>query len=365
MKAVPLLMAVVCLMPLQRAHAQVTPLRAEPEARTSIGGQWFLNDRIGRIDTLDVHRFGVDRGYIIIRHRLTDRLSGRITPDVSVDREGDGEGDLEVRLKYAFVEYLLPEFAIFTEPSVEFGLVHRPWLDFEEHVNYYRVQGTMFLERNDIFNSGDYGITLFSLFGGVLGEQYQAKVNSRYPGRFGSVAIGVYNGGGYHAIEKNADKSLEGRLTLRPLPDYLPGLQFSYQGIYGTGNTEGKPDWTANLLFVSWESVHLVVSGQYYWGRGNMRGTAVDENGEAVEQHGYSVFAEGRLANRKLSVLARYDYFDDTPDVDGAEIQRLIAGVAYHVKGNTKVLADFDGESRDGFDTIAEKLFKVSVEFAF
>ena len=296
---------------------------------------------------------------------MTDRLSGRITPDVSVDREGDGEGDLEVRLKYAFIDYLLPEFAIFTEPHVEFGLVHRPWLDFEEHMNYYRVQGTMFIERNHIFNSADYGVTLFSMLGGEMDEDYRTKVNSRYPGRYGSLAIGVYNGGGYHAIEKNSDKSIEARLTLRPLPDFLPGFQASYQGVYGTGNTEGKPDWRANMVFLSWESVNLVLTGQYYWGRGNQNGTAVDGNGDALEQSGYSAFAEGRFAKRKLSVLGRYDYFDDTPDVDGGESQRIIAGIAYHVRGNTKLLLDFDGETRDGFDSLASKLFKFSVEFAF
>jgi hypothetical protein len=365
MKAAPLLAVAVCLLVPRMVQSQETPPRPESEPRTTIGGKWYLNDRIGKIGDTDVHRFGVDRGYIIIRHRLTDRLSGRITPDVSVDREGDGEGDLEVRLKYAFVDYLLPEFAFFTEPHVEFGLVHRPWLDFEEHVNYYRVQGTMFIERNHIINSGDYGVTLFSLLGGQMGEEYRARVSSRYPGRYGSLAVGLYNGGGYHAIEKNADKSLEGRLTLRPLPDYLPGLQFSYQGVYGKGNTEGKPDWTANLVFVSWESPYIVVTGQYFWGKGNQRGTALQPNEEALPQNGYSVFGEGHIWKDVLSLTARYDYFDDTHEVDGGESQRVIAGVAYHVEGHSKLLLDFDAESRDGFDTWDSKLWKFSVEFSF
>ncbi len=142
---------------------------------TTVGGKWYMNFRVGQSGSKNFSHFGVDRGYIIVRHQLSERLSGRITPDVSIDREGDGEGDLEVRLKYCFVDLSLDDLWILTRPHIEFGLVHRPWLDYEEHVNLYRVQGTMFLERNGIFNSGDYGFTLFSLLGGTIDEGYRVR----------------------------------------------------------------------------------------------------------------------------------------------------------------------------------------------
>ncbi len=340
-------------------------LGAQATSPTTIGGQWYLNFRVGKEGGETVSRFGVDRAYINIRHRLSERWSGRITPDVSVDREGDGEGDLKVRLKYAYADFAWDDVAIFTAPHVEFGLVHRPWLDFEEHVNYYRYQGTMFTERNGLFNSADYGITLFSLLGGTMDADYRGKVNSAYPGRYGSFAVGVYNGGGYHGIERNTNKSLEGRLTVRPLPDVIPGLQFSYHGVYGTGNQEDDTDWTVNQLFVSWESEHLVLTGQQYWGRGNYRGTAVDAGGDALEQDGYSLFAEYRFIKPHVSVLGRYDRFDDTPGVDGGEGGRIVAGLAYHLRGHSKLVVDYDVESRDGFDTAEERYLKLGVEFSF
>ena len=34
----------------------------------------------------------------------------------------------------------------------EFGLVHRPWLDFEQKVDQYRAQGKMYIEKSGIFN---------------------------------------------------------------------------------------------------------------------------------------------------------------------------------------------------------------------
>lgn len=337
----------------------------EQSTATTIGGKWYINFRIGEAGDEPFSRFGVGRGYIIIRHRLTERLSGRITPDVSMDREGDGEGDLEVRLKYCFLNLSLDDLWIFTQPRVEFGLAHRPWLDYEEHVNTYRVQGTMFLERNDIFNSGDYGVTVFSLLGGSMDEGYLERVNSSYAGRYGSMALGVYNGGGYHAIERNTNKTIEGRLTVRPLPDFLPGLQFSYQGVYGAGNDMENTKWTVNLLFASWESEMLVITGQYYWGAGNFRGTAVDANGTALRQQGYSVFGEWHLPGPRISLIGRYDCFDHSSRADGQDVHRVIAGLAYELKGASLLLVDYDIESGNGFRTSTQRLFKFAVEFGF
>ncbi len=362
MRAVWLPVILVLMLGPQLSRAQSAISEA---ARSTIGAQWFLSFRAGETDGETVSRFTVDRGYIVIRHRLTERLSGRITPDVSVDREGDGEGDLKVRLKYAYVDYAFGDLGIFTDPHIEFGLVHRPWLDYEEHLNYYRGQGTMFLERNDIFNSADYGVTLFSLLGGEMDEGYRERVNSRYPGRYGSLAVGLYNGGGYHGIERNTNKTLEGRLTLRPLPDVIPGLQLSYQGVYGRGNQDDTPDWTVNLLFVSWESEHLVLTAQRYWGKGDFKGTAVDSDGVALPQDGFSWFGEVRLSQPHVSLLTRYDSFDEDSDNAGGNIKRIIAGVAYHIEGHSKLLLDYDVDSRDGFETAESRLLKFSVEFNF
>ncbi len=362
MRAVWLPILVVLMFGPQLSRAQSTNSEA---ARTTIGAQWFLSYRVGETGGSGLNRFTVDRGYIVIRHRLTEHLSGRITPDVSVDREGDGEGDLKMRLKYAYIDYSFADLGILTDPHVEFGLVHRPWLDYEEHLDYYRGQGTMFLERNSIFNSADYGVTLFSLLGGEMDDDYRERVNSRYPGRYGSFAIGLYNGGGYHGIEKNTNKTLEGRLTLRPLPDVMPGLQLSYQGVYGRGNQDDSPDWTVSLLFASWESEHLVLTGQRYWGKGNFKGTAVDSDGNALPQDGISLFGELRLKYPRLSLIARYDFFDEDPDSEGGESKRLIAGIAYHIEGHSKLLLDYDVESRTSFETAESRLLKFSVEFNF
>lgn len=331
------------------------------DGTTRIGGVWYLNYRAGESGGESFNRFGISRGYINIRHTLNDRWSGRITPDVTVDQFGDAK----VRLKYAYGDVKFGDAGILTSPHMELGLVHRPWLDFEEHLNLYRSQGTMFLERNGLFNSADFGLTFLSLLGGEVDESYQEEVSSAYPGRYGSFAIGVYNGGGYHARENNENKSIEGRLSIRPLPDALPGLQLSYLGMFGKGNTEDAPDWTVNALFASYETRDIVLTATRYFGEGNSKGSAVDEEGVALEQDGFSVFGEWKLHDPGLSILGRFDSFDFGPDTDDEKSERIIVGIAYHIQGSTKILLDYDIESGNGFDSSDNKALTVTLDFHF
>lgn len=288
-------------------------------------------------------RFTVKRGYINIEKEITPWFSARVTPDVSqMTDNGSFDGSFTVRLKYLYGKFKLPEFAFLTKPFVEVGIVHMPWLDYEENLNWYRCQDTMFLERNGLFNSADVGINFVSLFGGLISEEYQNKVNNAYPGRYGSMALAVMNGGGYTAAEKNQNKVLEGRLTIRPLPDIIPGLQFSYFGITGKGN-KGKndipsnPTWQLNNGFVSFEHEYVVLTGQYYWGKGNQSGA--DTN----KRDGYSFFAELK-PHKKFSIIGRYDFFDPNDDQQDDESRRYIAGVAYHLDKQHKnmILLDYD-----------------------
>ena len=310
-------------------------------------------------------RFTVKRGYINIEKEITPWFSARVTPDVSqMTDDGSFDGSFTVRLKYLYGKFKLPEFAFLTKPFVEVGIVHMPWLDYEENLNWYRCQDTMFLERNGLFNSADVGINFVSLFGGLMNEEYQNKVNNAYPGRYGSMALAVMNGGGYTAAEKNQNKVLEGRLTIRPLPDIVPGLQFSYFGITGKGNkgnndTPANPIWQLNNGFVSFEHEYVVLTGQYYWGKGNQKGD--DTN----KRDGYSFFAELKPV-KKFSVIGRYDYFNPNKYQQDDENRRYIAGVAYHLDKQHKnmILLDYDTVDYRQPDKSNDKRIQLTLQVA-
>jgi hypothetical protein len=221
------------------------PPKAPPTfPQVKVGGTWYLSYQDGEAGNAEFSRFVIKRGYIIVDAKIAPWMSARITPDTTVD----SSGDIKVRLKYAYAKFAAPDFGFVTKPEMEAGVAHTPWLDFEEHINNYRMQDTMFMERNGLFNSADAGVTVMGLLGGTVSESYQKSVSKEYPGRWGSFALGVYNGGGYHASEANTNKVLEGRLTIRPLPDVAPGLQLSYFGVNGKGNTAQEPDSCAATM---------------------------------------------------------------------------------------------------------------------
>jgi hypothetical protein len=342
----------------------------------SIGGLWYISYQNGRElglwpnTTEGFNTFKIKRGYINIRASLKPWLEVRITPDV----HQDATGDLKVRLKYVYAKFKAEGNRILSSPYVEVGVAHMPWLDFEEHINRFRMQDTMFMERNGLFNSADIGFTLGSNFGADLGEEYKKNVNDHYAGRYGSWQFGVYNGGGYHAKEKNQNKVVEARGTLRPIPDRLPGLQFSVLGIYGKGNQPAMetsptlPDYEVVTGMVSYEHPYFVLTGQWYEGEGNAKGTAIDsEDGLSRSQRGQSYFAEVRFTqNRNLRAIGRYDRFNTNTNVDGSDLQqRLILGFAWQMFEGNYWVFDYDRLYHSRPDLADEDRFQVTLQVSF
>ncbi len=316
---------------------------------SSISTQIFLGFRYLEEGGDNFNEFTVKRGYINFQKSLNHHLSGRITPDLTVDKEGDGEGDLEMRLKYCYMELKDDgNYWIFTSPKILVGEVYTPWIDFEEKINLYRVVGSHFLDKTTIVSSADFGVTTTALIGGKVNETYQKEVTNAYPGRFGSLAFGIYNGGGYHALEKNNNKVLQWRLTLRPFPEVLTGLQFSYTGAHGKGNTDLYPDWNLNAVIISLEDKYFTITGQYFKGVGNHEGSMVDVDGKSYDVDGYSAFAEVKFFKKKLSLFGRYDYMNTDKVTEKVKSTQEVIGISYHIYGKNQVVLDFNRNTKSG-----------------
>ncbi|MBW2263726.1 MAG: hypothetical protein JRG91_17330, partial [Deltaproteobacteria bacterium] len=326
----------------------------------------YLHFHYGNDGDVTYNEFSIGRGYLTMKVRPVEWFEPRIT----LDAHQDESGDMKVRLKYLYGKFKIPvETKVVTDPFLEFGIVHMPWLDYEEHINWYRAQGTMFMERNKLFNSADFGATLGTLLGRKLDKDYQETVSSKYPGSLGSMAIGVYNGGGYHALEKNAYKSFDGRISIRPLGPVLPNLQLSYFFIVGRGNQEKgagwkPPLWRSHAFMASFEHRYLAVTGQFVMGKGNQKGNfthwatepdpATGEDvivgiDEVYEFIGASGFLEIKLPMIWSSLIGRFDWFrkddDGSTCTDGrCDTMRAIAGYAFHFHKTHKnfVMVDVD-----------------------
>jgi hypothetical protein len=322
----------------------------------------------------DYNRFKLTRGYFTMRNRFNDWMGMRLTMDLTQD----DSGDYKRREKYFYAELKPRDAGFLTNMKAEIGIGHMPWLDFEEHINPYRCQGTMAVERAGTFNSADVGVSLQGYFGEKMDDAKERTGNSHYAGRVGSWHVGVYNGGGYHAEEMNENKALEGRLTFRPLADALPGLQLSYLGIIAKGNQEpvaeavkaddGIPDYNVHLGMLSFEHPVLTLTAQFFTTDGNAKGAWVDGEGGALKTQGWSGFANVKLdgAGGRWNLFGRYDHFDaDSDDVIAAEsaYDMVLGGFAYDLyKGNMLLVAyesttyDADSGGKGEIPSIGENL---------
>jgi len=277
--------------------AQEEVAKAKPNlgdlSGVKIGGRIFASYQNGETfsagskseDKTDAYnKFVLKRAYIEISKDITPWMRAQITPDISQD----AAGSYNFRVKYALGLFHWNGGSFVAKPEVEAGIIHTPWLDFEEGINPWRCQDTMFMERVGIITSADAGVMFAGQFGGELPKSYQDDVAKKNPGRYGSFALGFYNGGGYSAVENNTNKTFQARVTYRPMPDILPGLQLSAFGITGKGNVapsksakdpfkERKIYPTYSLLagMISYQHEYFTLTAQTFEARATMRATVI------------------------------------------------------------------------------------------
>lgn len=299
----------------------------------------YLPNRVE--DTKGFSYFSLTRGYINVIKEITPWLSFRITPDIKAGNVATND----LRLKYAYGLFKFPNLSFLTDIISEFGLGHFPWLDFEETINPYRMQGYMAREFVGTFNSADRGFSIAGNLGGKLNERYVKNLTYHYPtwknyiGKYGSWWLSYMNGVGYEDSETNMGKAIEGRLTLRPFPysteGVLPlaGLQFSYFFISGTGGEKNNnsyfrspkyPRYDVHLGMLSYQHPWFVITLQYSQAYGNHKGNWVvtpyedRSKRKVLKNELWSAFGDVVLPifNEKLHLFARYDWIDPNSNVD-------------------------------------------------
>src|SRR6266487_6732297 len=154
--------------------AQLTA-QGSPPPQVTVGGVVYtqyvyqLKDSLNHINTFDI-----TRAYVNVIGRFSGGVGTRVTGDIY---RNPNDSSLSYRLKYAFATYT-PQGSPLT---FKVGQIHTPWLDWEEALWDYRVQGQMALERGGYVTSSDFGA-------GIDYKQGADKVNGQFV---------IVNGEGY------------------------------------------------------------------------------------------------------------------------------------------------------------------------
>jgi hypothetical protein len=299
-----ILSLVACLLPVCPALAQTEP--DYPIVRVGVLSYLQYDAELKNRDSLNA--FDVTRAYLNINGQLSKNVRFRFTPDVRRATDSSLAGTLVLRVKYAFVELDNVKAA---RSWVRFGAHQTPWLDFEESIDRYRVQGTMFPEREGLIpGSSDFGVGYFTPLG-----------------KYVDIQTGIYNGEGYAQTDSNKYKSVQGRLTVRPFAGRGLANGFRLSGFYNAGWYAANRPRRLGIVMGSFEHPHLVATLQRIAATENPNAAAPRD----IDRRGSSAFVEIRQGPRGWAALARVDQLDPDRVLANNSQRRVIAGGAYWI----------------------------------
>ena len=339
------LAAAVCGMFAAAAPAQVTPAAGytPPDDTPSfkVGATIFADysyqdsPSIADADknTVNLSSFNVSRSYINVTGNLNHLIAFRITPDIARET-GTGSslsGSLNFRLKYAYAQLNLDDWT--TKGSwARFGIQQTPYVDYTEGIYRYRFQGPIFLDREGFLSSSDAGVS----------------GHWNFPGNYGDVHAGYYNGENYNKAETNDQKAVMIRGSVRPFPlgGALKGLRLT--GFVDQDHYVSDAKRRRHVGQITFEHQLVNVGAEYLKGK--------DQNASAalpvVDSKGYSIWATPRFGTSGFEALLRHDELEPNTSTDQKR-KRDIVGIAYWVPNLQRVTAaimlDYDSLKQSGF----------------
>ena len=265
--------------------------------------------------------FDVKRAYLDFKKTWDGGIQTRVTADLY----RDANGSLNYRLKYAYFAWT-PENSPLT---LKFGQIHTPWLDWEEGLWDYRMQGTMPLERAHYQASSDLGA-------GVDGAWGQQKFNMQ--------AV-IVNGEGYHGAEGDQHKDVAVRGSLRLLSSDDGGSRGGLRvtGMVHRGATTGGGTRNRLIGMLSYKSKLYTLAGEYIKTADSKTSADPDVKGSV-----YSLYGVAHVPDSKVAFLGRVDVWDPNVDVASDKQTRFIGGVSYQLSSQVRLLLDLDHVSYQG-----------------
>ncbi|MGE5344507.1 MAG: hypothetical protein ACM3JH_01010 [Acidithiobacillales bacterium] len=321
------------------ASAQVTPAAGttppDDKPFVKIGGTLFMDytytdspkGKDANGNEINPNSFNITRGYINVTGQLHHLVSFRITPDIVRDTDATGSlaGSLVVRLKYGFGQFNMDEWT--TKGTwIRLGLQQTPYIDYAEGIYRYRFQGPTEVDRDGFLTSSDLG----------LSGHYN------FPGNFGDVHLGFYNGEGYNKAEANDQKGFQVRASVRPLPSVQVAKGWRISGFYNADHVAHDQKRNRWLVDTTFEYQYMNAGFSYIWGENQAAPGA-----PTVTATGLSAWVNPRTSFG-LEALVRYDEYKANRDLDPKK-KRVIAGIAWWFDFghgiNAALMADYDDET--------------------
>ena len=296
------------------AAAAAGPLAAQG---VTLGGVAYAQFA-AQLDSGKNSNFDVTRAYLNVIGKFADGITTRVTGDIYQNADGSHT----YRLKYAYVNWQPAGSAL----TYRFGLMTTPWIDWEEALWDYRMQGPMAVDRNKYLTSSDFGA-------GVDGNVNNEMVDFQ---------ASVVDGTGYGATPGDMHKVAAARVSVRLLAtddgSRVGGLRLTGYGQFGAPSGGGTKN--RFLGMVSYRSKSVLLAGEFAATTDSSGAQASPTKGQVISVYGW--FA---IPSSQVRVLARYDNVDPNTNASNDKRTEIIGGVSYQLTPNVRLLADVDALS--------------------
>lgn len=270
----------------------------------------------GAADTFHTNAFAVTRAYLNVIGKFSGGIVTRVTADINFQ---PGAQQL-YRLKYAYAGYT-PEGSALT---YKLGLMQTPWIDWEEALWDYRMQGTTVFD-GPYLSSSNFGA---NVDGNINKEQVDFQA-------------GIFDNGSYSTGLGDERKDFQARVSVRAMdtddPSRVGGLRvtaFAQIGKPPTGGTRSR-----FIGAVSYKSKTITLAGLYGMTTDSATGAAAEVKGQVL-----SAFGVYHFSGSPVAVIARFDHYKPNKDAPSTTVgftaNHIILGASYQLTPNVRLLLD-------------------------
>ena len=292
--------------------------------------RYQILDEAGKIDGFDIRRARLD-------------VKGSISPYWGYRVQFDLAGS--PKLIDAYAELKLNDYFNFTlgQAKIPFSLENLTSSNKLELIDRSQVVEALVARGKDAVgnqNGRDIGIQL----GGTLIKAEDRPVLD--------YRLGLYNGSGINASDKNENKDLAARLIAHP----IPGLDLSgafYDGSIYLSESDKSANRDRYGFDLNYDFNKLALRGEYIHGEDGQKG-----------REGYYFQAGYFFWQKKLQLLAKYDYYDaDTDNNDDASTW-IVLGTNLNFNANTRLQVNYTIKQEEG-NSINNNYASVQLQIGF
>jgi len=312
-----------------------SPVAAQTQAaapQVTVGGVVYTQYQYTDAPIPAKSTFDMTRAYVNVLGRFSNGITTRLTTDIIPS----ATTNQVIRLKYAFAAWTPTGSSL----TYKLGMIHTPFVDYEETLWDYRMQGTIAVDRNGAMTSADIGV-------GVDGKWNNDQVNGQ---------LVIVNGEGYSGGTGDFRKDVEARVSVRVKPtndaSRVGGMRVT--GYVGIGKVTGTgADRNRYLGQLSYRTQQFTVAGDY-----------VSVKNAAITGSIISAFGVYHLTGGKVAVIGRVDVVDPDNNTANDGNTRIIAGASYQLSPNVRMLADLDRVKPQGGGTATNQAL-IQAQFVF